>query len=133
MISLVSWNIAKRHQPWRELVAMGDVDVALIQEAGRVAPDVADRVWLGPEAHYDSHRWNSRWYEGRFPRLLDRWPVVVRLSDRVELEWFKQVSPISFVADDELAVSGIGTIAAARVVPRDDQTQPFIAVSMYAR
>jgi len=133
MISLVSWNIAKRHQPWRELVSMGGVDVALLQEAGPVAPDVADRVWLGPEAHYDSHRWNSRWYEGRYPRLVDRWPMVVRLSDRVELEWFKQVSPISFIAEDELAVSGIGTIAAARVVPRDDQTQPFIAVSMYAR
>ena len=112
---------------------MGDVDLALVQEAGRVAPDVADQVWLGPEEHYDSHRWNSRWYEGRFPRLLERWPMVVRLSDRVELEWFKQVSPISLVAEDELAVSGIGTIAAARVVPKEERIEPFIAVSMYAR
>lgn len=133
MISLVSWNIAKRHQPWRELVSMGDVDVALIQEAGRVAPDVADRVWLGPEAHYDSHGWNSRWYEGRFGRLFDRWTMVVRLSDRVRVEWFKQVSPISTVRPDEIAVSGIGTIAAARVIPLDSGTQPFIVVSMYAR
>lgn len=59
--------------------------------------------------------------------------MVVRLSDRVDLEWFKQVSPISVVAEDELAVSVIGTIAAARVVPRDERTEPFIAVSMYAR
>lgn len=112
---------------------MGDVDVALVQEAGRVAPDVAHQVWLGPEEHYDSHRWNARWYEGRWPRLLDRWPMVVRLSERVELEWFKQVSPISFVAEDEFAVSGIGTIAAARVVPEDERLEPLIAVSMYAR
>ncbi len=133
MISLVSWNVAKRHQPWRDLVSMGDVDAALLKEAGRVAPDVADRVWLGPEAHYDSHGWNSRWYEGRFGRLFDRWPMVVRLSDRVKLEWFKQVSPISFVAADEIAVSGIGTIAAAHVVPKDERTEPFVAISMYAR
>ena len=36
-------------------------------------------------------------------------------------------------ADDEVAVSGIGTIAAARVTPRDGSMEPFIAVSMYAR
>ena len=30
-------------------------------------------------------------------------------------------------------MSGIGTIAAARVTPRDGSTEPFIAVSMYAR
>ena len=33
--------------------------------------------------------------------------------------------------EDEIAVSGIGTIAAARVIPRD--APPFIVVSMYAR
>ena len=25
--------------------------------------------------------------------LFDRWPMVVKLSDRVEVEWFKQISP----------------------------------------
>ena len=74
---------------------------------------------------------NSRWYQGRFDNLYDRWPMVVKLSDRVEVEWFKQVSPISEPAEDEIAVSSIGTIAAARVVPQD--APPFIAVSMYAR
>ena len=44
---------------------------------------------------------------------------------------FRQVGPISQVAGDEIAVSGIGTIAAARVIPKD--MTPFIAVSMYAR
>jgi hypothetical protein len=57
--------------------------------------------------------------------------MVVKLSDRVEVEWFKQVSPISDTAEDEIAVSGIGTIAAARVIPKE--APPFIAVSMYAR
>ena len=57
--------------------------------------------------------------------------MVVKLSDRVEVEWFKQVSPICATAEDEIAVSGIGTVAAARILPKD--APPFIAVSMYAR
>ncbi len=81
--------------------------------------------------HWDSHVWNSRWFEGRFRNLYDRWSMVVKLSDRVEVEWFKQISPISEPQCDEIPVSGIGTIAAARIIPRD--APPFIAASMYAR
>ena len=130
--TVVSWNVAKSHEPWRQLLQMG-ADVALLQEAGRVPPDVADKVNTGPMEHWDSHVWNSHWYKGRFEKLYDRWPMVVKLSDRVEVEWFKQVSPIGWTEEDEIAVSGIGTIAAARVTPRDGSTEPFIAVSMYAR
>ena len=103
-----------------------DADVALLQEATPPPPDVADTVDTGPAEH-----WDSSWYEGRVDRLLDRWPMVVRLSDRVEVEWFRQVGPISETEEDEIAVSGIGTIAAARVIPRD--APPFIVASMYAR
>ena len=131
--TVVSWNIAKDREPWRQLVEM-DADIALLQEAGQVPPDVAERVDTGPVEHWDSHVWNSsHWYEGRFPKLFDRWPMVVKLSDRVEVEWFKQVSPIGWVEQDEIAVSGIGTIAAARVTRLDGSTEPFIVVSMYAR
>ena len=49
------------------------------------------------------------------------------------LKWFRQVGPVWQPAEDEVAVSGIGTIAAARVTPRDGSIEPFIAVSMYAR
>ena len=128
--TVVSWNIAKRHEPWRQLAEMG-ADVALLQEVGSVPSDVVGRVDTGPVDHWDSHVWNSNWYEGRYDRLFDRWPMVVKLSDRVEVEWFKQISPICESAEDEIAVSGIGTIAAARVTPKD--ASPFIAVSMYAR
>ncbi len=127
---VVSWNVAKRHAPWRELVEM-DVDVALLQEAGNCPSDVADRVDTGPDASWDAHRWNSDWWQGRWPRLFDRWAKVVKLSNSVDVEWFKQVSPIGWVADDEIAVSGIGTIAAARVAPAS--AEPFVVVSMYAR
>ena len=128
--TVVSWNIAKRHEPWRQLAEMG-ADVALLQEVGSVPSDVVGRVDSGPVDHWDSHVWNSNWFEGRYDRLFDRWPMVVKLSDRVEVEWFKQISTICESAEDEIAVSGIGTIAAARVTPKD--ASPFIAVSMYAR
>ena len=128
--TVVSWNIDKGHEPWRQLLQM-DADIALLQEVGSVPTDVAGEVDTGPVEHWDSHVWNSRWFEGRFKKLYDRWPMVVKLSDRVEVEWFKQVSPIGQSAEDEIAVSGIGTIAAARVIPED--APPFIAVSMYAR
>ncbi len=113
------------HEPWRQLLNM-DADVALLQEAGNPPTDVADRIDTGPKEH-----WNSRWYEDKLGNLLERWPKVVKLSDRVRVEWFNQVSPISHVNHDELAVSGIGGIAAARVIPRE--APPFIVVSMYAR
>ena len=130
MTKVVCWNIAKRRKPWRELVAM-DADVALLQEAGQVPPDVATKVNTGDREHWDSHVWNSDWYSDRWDRLSDRWPMVVKLSDRVDVEWFKQIGPISEPLKDEIAVSGIGTIAAARVSPHDGP--PFIVVSMYAR
>ena len=116
MTTVVCWNIDKREQPWNELLKM-DADIALLQEAGKVPPQV--EVGCG-----DS---NEPWKT----ELYDRWPVVVKLSDRVEVEWFKRVLPISAAKQDEIAVSGIGTIAAARVIPRDQKS--FIAVSMYAR
>ena len=105
-----------------------DADVALLQEVGVVPQWVPSRagVGIGPPGHWDSHTWLAG------DKLFDRWPMVVKLSDRVDVEWFKQVSPISVPAEDEIAVSGIGTVAAARVRPRDG-SKPFVAVSMYAR
>ena len=119
--TVVCWNIATRHQPWRELVRMG-ADVALLQEARSVPPDVAAEVGTGPP---EASRLTA------FEQSYDRWPMVVKLSDRVEVEWFRQVGAISEPKEDEIAVSGVGTIAAARIIPRD--APPFIAVSMYAQ
>ncbi len=145
-IRIVSWNIAKRNEPWRELARM-DADVALLQEATPPPEDVArlgdarlpqaERAGgldIGPQEAWDSHSWNSDWWRGRgWKALYDRWPMVVKLSDRVEVEWFKQVGPEWGGEPDEIAVSGIGTITAARVSPKDGATDPFIVVSMYGR
>ena len=130
-VRVVSWNIAKRQEPWRELVRMG-VDVALLQEAGSPPKD-AGPLDIGPQEAWDSHSWNSDWWHGRgWKALFDRWPMVVKLSDRVEVEWFRQVSPVWRGEPDEIPVSGIGTITAARVTPKDDSIETFIAASMYA-
>ena len=104
-VTVVIWNIAKRKEPWRQLVQM-DADVALLQEAAPPPDDMlrlgeatlppAESTYhldIGPRESWDSHVWNSNWYEGRFDNLCDRWAMVVKLSDRVEVEWFKQVSP----------------------------------------
>lgn len=126
--TVVSWNVAGWHEPWRELVRM-DADVALLQEVRSVPRDVVGKVDTGPVEHWDSRLWNGDWSKDRFMARV--WPMVVKLSDRVEVEWFKQVGPIKNPNRDEIAVSGIGTIAAARVIPQD--AEPFIAVSMYSR
>ena len=144
-MKIISWNIGRMHAPWRRLLDM-DADVALLQEAAPPPDEVVKLLDatlppperpvildIGPRESWDSHVWNSRWYEGRFKNLFDRWPMVVKLSDKVEVEWFKQVSPIGWTEQDEIAVSGIGTITAARITPRDGSTEPFIVVSMYGR
>ena len=131
-VKVVSWNIGKRHEPWRQLAGM-DADVGLVQEAGSPPDDVTEHVDTGPEEHWNSHLWNSDWYKARPEPPYDRWPMVVKLSDRVDVEWFKQVGPTKEVRDDEIAVSGIGTVAAARITPRNSNIPPFIVFSMYAR
>ena len=123
MIRVVSWNIAKRWPPWRELAEMagrGEVDVALLQEAGSPPGNLVNAV------HYEDDILWSR-------HLYDRWPLVVRLSDRVGVEGFRQVPPISELGEGDIGVSGIGTMAAAKVTPLDRPEEAFVAVSMYAR
>ena len=131
MVRLVCWNTNHLKKPWYCLRDM-DVDVALVQEACNVPDEVLADIDTGPRKHWDACTWNSCWWVGRFRRLTDRQTMIVkRRSSAVQVKWFKQVGPISGVNDDEIAVSGIGTIAAARVIPPNGE--PFIAVSMYAR
>ena len=145
-IKVVSWNIGTMIEPWRELVAM-DADVALLQEARRPPADLvaprdaalqpgknAGLPDIGPKDSWDSHSWNSEWWRRRgWNALFERWPMVVRLSDRVDVEWFTQVSPDGWPEQDAISVSGIGTITAARITAKDGSVEPFIAVSMYGR
>ncbi len=122
MIRVVSWNIGKRSEPWRELVQMArkcDADLALLQEAGSPPGGLVDKV-----EYVDRVFWNRQ--------LYDRWPLVVKLSDRITVEPYRQVPPTGDFGKDEIGVSGIGTIAAARVIPHGNEDEAFVAVSMYA-
>ena len=85
-VTVVSWNIATRREPWRQLLGM-DADIALLQEATPPPDDVARRrdatlpladhsrpLEIGPQKSWDSHSWNAR----EAGTLYDRWPMVVR-------------------------------------------------------
>ena len=121
-IRIVSWNIAKRRDPWFELAEMarqGKADLALLQETGEPPAEIADRF------RYEN--------DALEPTLVGRWPLVVQLSDKVEVEWFRQVPATGWYGEREIGVSGIGTMAVARVVPCEQTEEAFLAVSMYAR
>lgn len=94
------------------------VDVALLQEADpAVVPAPVETSPYLPERTYG----------------YDRWPLVVKLSDKVKVEWFKPVNAAQVsIEPDEVAVSDSNTIAAARVTPLPDG-EPFMVFSMYAR
>ena len=119
MTRIVSWNIAGRVRPptWEQLLAM-DADLALLQEVRRIPAHIVDRVGISPHEPWNKH-------------LFDRFPRVVRLSDRVTIEWFKQAEPLGYAGDGEMEVSGVGLTEVARISPRDGE--PFIAVSLYGR
>ena len=109
MITVVSWNIVMRLQSVEELLAM-DADVAPLQEVGPGAlADLADAggsVEVSPQDPWEP--WTREHYGS--------WPMVVKLSDRVGVQWFRQVLPNTpQEGDDEIAVSNVGIIAAAQV------------------
>lgn len=122
MITVVCWNVNRSRETWDELFAMG-ADLALLQEVGTVPAAMPPGCEIGG---------NSHWTSGRSAR----WPAIMKLSDRVDVEWFDPV-PVASVNqkwnldDAEVPVSDARTIAIAHVTPRDGE--PFIAVSMYAR
>jgi len=120
MTSVVCWNINAQLKPWQELFRM-DADVALLQEVKAIPKELPEDVAIAPNA--SGEPWEAD--------LYDRWPMVVKLSNRVEVEWFRGVLPISETKATEMAVSGIGTIAAARVLPEEGEA--LVAISMYAR
>ena len=121
MVKIVDWNIAFTYQPWRELVAM-NADVALLQETCNPPPEVANQVQFSPYAHWLGEDYSLR---SLIPAR------VVKLSDRVDVEWFEQVRPHRGEPEmHQMPVSAIGLSDAATIKPKDG-TEPFIAISMY--
>lgn len=116
-VRIVSWNIGGRADPWRCLTDM-EVDIALLQEAGRPPDDLASPIDVDPAP------WRTTGWTG-WPRRT----AVARLSDRVDVEWITAKS-IEEAFPGEFVVSRPGTVAAARIsAPSLD---PFVAISMYS-
>ena len=102
-MKIISWNIARKEDAWRQLLDC-DADVALLQEAAEPPADVASRVVV------DGEPWLSAGGGVKRPWRA----AVVGLSDRVRLEWLRP-RPIEGAMPGELAVSRLGTVAAAQV------------------
>ena len=115
---MVTWNIARREEAWRSLLDT-DYDIALLQEASEPPEDVAQRIGV------DRAVWRTA---GADARRLWR-TAVVRLSDRVSVQWLEPKS-IGGACSGELAVSRLGTLAGAIITPV--QGDPFVALSLYA-
>ena len=126
MLRIVNWNIGYRLAPLDDLLKM-DADVALLQEVPVGGWRKLSRA--GSPVAVTPHEPWLPWPR----RIYNRWPLVVGLSDRVKMEWFSYRFPTFFNSrSDRIEVSGVGTLAVARVVPVDGN-EPFIAASMYAR
>ena len=120
IVKIVSWNIARRAKCWERLIDMG-ADVALLQEASEPRAELADRIDVDPAP------WRTAGGDCDPPRAWRT--AVVRLSNRVQVEWIEAKS-IDAAGSGELAVSCLGTLAAAHVTaPGSD---PFVCVSMYS-
>ncbi len=111
LVRVISWNIAGRTVPGHSLVEM-DADVALLQEATEPREDIAKPV------HADPAPWQTAGRPG--------WPcrtAIVRLS----VEWINAKS-LGCATSEDLAVSQLGTLTAARVTALD--MEPLVVVSM---
>jgi hypothetical protein len=118
IVKIITWNIARRKEAWRHLLDV-DADVALFQEAAEPPADVARRLEVDP----------APWRTGG-EAMNRRWrAAVVRLSDRVELRRLEP-KPLDEALPHDLAVSRIGTLAAATVV--SPALDPLTVVSIYA-
>ena len=120
MVKIVCWNIAKKRAAWRFLLGC-EADVALLQETSLPPDDVAGQVEVDPAPFHDADGY-------RFSRA-----AIVKLSDRVQVEWLKPV-PIHEARGGDFVESQPGSIAAAIISAPG--VRPFVAASIcqgYAR
>jgi endonuclease/exonuclease/phosphatase family metal-dependent hydrolase len=118
MVKIIAWNIARRDEAWRFLLDT-DADIALVQEATEPPADVAGRLDVDPAPWRTAGAGLNRPWRA----------AVVKLSTRAGVEWIEPKA-VENAHPSELAVSRLGTLAAACVTPLANE--PFIVASMYA-
>ena len=119
-MKIISWNIGHRAQCWGRLLET-DADIALLQEAAEPPPAVAGRIEVDPAP------WRTAGADTTLPRPWRT--AVVKLTDGTRVNWI-DAKPIAHARDGELAVSRLGTIAAAHVMLPGHE--PFVCLSMYS-
>lgn len=100
-LKIISWNINRRVQAWRQLLA-SDADVALLQEAGEPPADVAAQVEVDPGPWRTAGAGQERPWRA----------AVVNISRRFRVVWLHAL-PIEAARPRDLAVCRPGTLAAA--------------------
>ena len=101
---LISWNIARRADPWRLLVSDPSIDIALLQEATPPPSDVACHVW--PELQSDA--WSAGYTQQRFRT------AIARLSSRVVM-WGRRTTELGSTDPEALQASRDGSLTVANV------------------
>ena len=118
MVKIISWNIARRKEPWRTLIDT-DADIALLQEATEPPDDIGGKIEVN----------HAPWETIGADKTRPWRTAIVKLSDRVDVKWH-EAKPLSEANTGEFGVSRLGTLAAATVTPSSGE--PFVIVSMYA-
>lgn len=116
-MKIVSWNINRQEAAWKELVN-SRYDIALIQEAAPPPDGLIDNSCISP----------GEWRTAGTARRNWR-TAIVKLSDKVDVEWIS-CKPLDKAGNEDLAVSRMGTIAAARVT--QEGQKPVLIFSCYA-
>lgn len=117
-VKLLSWNVNRRPEPWAQLVASGDIDVALLQEATPPPPGLAIRV--------DDAEWTTAGVG-----IKRAWrTAVVQVSDRVRVRW-RAATSIPDAPFRQLFVSRPGTLAVADI-DNVATGEVFTVASVYA-
>ena len=98
------WNFARRHAAWRSLVA-SDADIALLQEAGAPPDDVARMLDVDPASFQDDRG-----------HAISQ-TTVVRLSDRVEVEWLKPIPLVEAKYGDFVASQAVSPQPSSAPLP----------------
>ena len=117
-MKIISWNISSMIEPWN-LLAESDADLALLQEASRPLGGVANSIELHGEP------WATPGQDAERPWRT----VVVKLSKDIKVEWI-DAKPLDQAKHNEIGVSRLGTLAAARI--EAPGIEPFLVASVYS-
>lgn len=116
-MKIVSWNINRKEAAWEEL-ANSQYDIALIQEATPPPAGLIEDFRISPGEWQTAGNARRQWRT-----------AIVKLSDKVDVDWIA-CKPLDEAGIEDLAVSRMGTIAAARVT--QEGKKPVIMFSCYA-